>query len=307
MLTINGGSFSTTGQVTIGGNVCFYNTWTHTQITCTLPAGAGAASPLVINAGGQVNLAATFKYDAPAISSLSPTGAVSGSAILLTITVISPPSCRSFSLLLLTVPALGLFFPLINRGSLLRCACGIDAGHELRRDGLRDGQLAAVQLLAVAVRPHAHPVLAADGHGLPGPRRRLGQRTKQPRRQLRIRCEITSFAVRFFGNAHSSASVPVRCALCPCAAPVISSISLPSGAPTQGAVSMVLNGQSFASTAVTSVSVLVAGLYPCTPITASSTTQITCTLPAGQGLASCYLPPAFLPPAVSSYRPALRC
>ena len=81
-VTITGINFglSGNGQVTIGGSTCATLTWSHTVITCTLPAGTGRQQPVVVvvpvstagvtaQSSGNGN---TFNYSAPSITGLYP-------------------------------------------------------------------------------------------------------------------------------------------------------------------------------------------------------------------------------------------
>lgn len=71
VLTITGTNLGTSGTVTIGGNVCTPSAWTHTQITCTLPAGQGRAAPVVVTVGGQ-SVNGMYAYGAPVINNAAP-------------------------------------------------------------------------------------------------------------------------------------------------------------------------------------------------------------------------------------------
>jgi large repetitive protein len=78
-MTINGSNFGLNPSVSIGPNPAQIITSTHTQITCILPAGQGQNLPVVVLVGGQSSNTASFTYSAPAITSISPSsGPVAG-------------------------------------------------------------------------------------------------------------------------------------------------------------------------------------------------------------------------------------
>ena len=74
-LTITGANFgppSAVLTVTVHGAACPVSSHDQTQITCTLPAGQGSV-PVVVTVGGQSSPAASFTYNAPTVSSVTPT------------------------------------------------------------------------------------------------------------------------------------------------------------------------------------------------------------------------------------------
>jgi hypothetical protein len=84
LLTLTGTSFDTSGVVTVGNKTCSIITYSHTSITCTMPAGQGVVPLIVATIGGQ-NTSTFFTYSSPAISSVSPT-LISTSGRVVTIT-----------------------------------------------------------------------------------------------------------------------------------------------------------------------------------------------------------------------------
>jgi hypothetical protein len=85
-ITLAGASFGGTGVARVGGALCVTITWTHTQITCTLPAGSGSQSPVTVTTASQVNTAYYFVYYAPVVIDVQPTSATSGTGVYLTLT-----------------------------------------------------------------------------------------------------------------------------------------------------------------------------------------------------------------------------
>lgn len=85
-ITLNGASFGGTGTARVGGSLCVTVTWTHTQITCQLPAGAGSQSLITVTTATQVNTPKYFNYYAPVVTAVEPLNAASGTGVYLTIT-----------------------------------------------------------------------------------------------------------------------------------------------------------------------------------------------------------------------------
>jgi hypothetical protein len=85
-ITIGGSSFGGTGVARVGGSLCVTVSWSHTLITCTLPAGSGSKSAITVTTATQVNNVFYFNFYAPIITDLTPTAAASGSSVYLTLT-----------------------------------------------------------------------------------------------------------------------------------------------------------------------------------------------------------------------------
>lgn len=68
-VTVEGGNFGTTPQVTIGGAPCAYGAHTTTQIQCTLPAGRGFDQTVVVTVAG-LQGTGFYSYGGPQISSV---------------------------------------------------------------------------------------------------------------------------------------------------------------------------------------------------------------------------------------------
>ncbi len=87
-MIVNGSSFSTSGQVFVGSNICTPSGFgfAETAIQCTLPPGQGANLSVVVFVSGQPSNPGNFSYDPPVISRISPVGGATGSNIFLTLT-----------------------------------------------------------------------------------------------------------------------------------------------------------------------------------------------------------------------------
>lgn len=82
-LTLVGSSFDTAGNVTVGGFACTPTApslYTHTQITCRMAEGQGKDLPITITAtsGLSVTVNQQFDFQAPTLSSITPTSDVTG-------------------------------------------------------------------------------------------------------------------------------------------------------------------------------------------------------------------------------------
>ena len=78
-ITVVGSNFGLNPLVTIGGISASVIARTHSQVICTLPAGQGLNREVRVNVVGQVSPPATFNYNAPVITSISPaTGTTAG-------------------------------------------------------------------------------------------------------------------------------------------------------------------------------------------------------------------------------------
>lgn len=71
-LTLNGSNFGLNPIVVIGPSSALVTVRSHTQITCTLPAGQGQNVQIFVFVGSQSSNSASFSYTAPAITSISP-------------------------------------------------------------------------------------------------------------------------------------------------------------------------------------------------------------------------------------------
>jgi hypothetical protein len=83
-LVLTGSNFGASGAtVTVGGTACPVTAQSHTSVTCTQPAGVGTSLPVVLTVGGQASNSLSFSYNAPTLSSLTPTsGSTAGGALL---------------------------------------------------------------------------------------------------------------------------------------------------------------------------------------------------------------------------------
>ncbi|MEI6076892.1 MAG: IPT/TIG domain-containing protein, partial [Verrucomicrobiota bacterium] len=71
--TLQGINFGTSGTVTIGEVPAAIIAWSQTSIQYLLPAGQGTNLPVIVTVAEQSSTPASFSYNSPAISSLSPT------------------------------------------------------------------------------------------------------------------------------------------------------------------------------------------------------------------------------------------
>ncbi len=95
IVTVTGSSFGAdTGSrsITIGGASCSVQSWSHTSIVCSTPAGQGLQQAVLVTAASGLNSAgassaASFSYNAPSLSStISPTAASTAGGTNITLT-----------------------------------------------------------------------------------------------------------------------------------------------------------------------------------------------------------------------------
>lgn len=87
LLTILGEDFGAMpGSVSVGGVSAQPSQWSHVRIEAPLPPGVGLNKPVVVTTtSGQSNQNVVFDYDAPALSSVTPTSGPTSGGVLLTI------------------------------------------------------------------------------------------------------------------------------------------------------------------------------------------------------------------------------
>lgn len=85
-LTIAGTSLSTAGTVSVGGQPCTGPTFTHTQVTCTLPAGQGRSRAVFVTVAGVQSNSLLFNYADPTITGLNPATGTTAGGVDLTLT-----------------------------------------------------------------------------------------------------------------------------------------------------------------------------------------------------------------------------
>ncbi len=88
VITVNGSNFGASGIVLIGGTEASLTggSYGHEEIVCTLPPGQGTDFPLIVRSGGRDSNPVLFSYDAPEITSITPTSAATSGGTLLTVT-----------------------------------------------------------------------------------------------------------------------------------------------------------------------------------------------------------------------------
>lgn len=82
-IQINGDNFGiASGDVTINNVPCSGVQWTHTSVTCLVPAGVGANLPVTLrDTDGRTSNAGTFSYPLPVVNSVTPAPIVGGQTI----------------------------------------------------------------------------------------------------------------------------------------------------------------------------------------------------------------------------------
>jgi hypothetical protein len=88
LITINGKNFGLSGTVSIGGQSASITAggYSHTTITCTLPAGQGANLPVIVTSAGRASNSVPFSYNPPAITGISVSAGPTAGGTLITLT-----------------------------------------------------------------------------------------------------------------------------------------------------------------------------------------------------------------------------
>ncbi|TIC79437.1 IPT/TIG domain-containing protein [Nocardioides sp. GY 10127] len=84
-VTITGTDLGPSPSVTIGGTSAAIVSASRTEIKATVPVGEPGSAPVVVTVGGQASNAAAFSYDAPTVTSVSPSaGITAGDTLTIT-------------------------------------------------------------------------------------------------------------------------------------------------------------------------------------------------------------------------------
>lgn len=136
VITLTGSNFGLNGSVAVGTTSATVNSWTHTQITATLPPGQGASLPVVVTNGTRSSNSRSFSYNPPSLGTMSVSSGPTAGGTVITLTgsnfgpspivrfgagTLNPlPGSASHTSLVFTLPP--------GEGS---AAVGIDAGGQL--------------------------------------------------------------------------------------------------------------------------------------------------------------------------------
>lgn len=71
-MTLVGSNFGIQGNVFVGGSICDFLSYSHEEIICAVPPGAGSQVEVLVESGGASSNALNFSYDPPYVSSLDP-------------------------------------------------------------------------------------------------------------------------------------------------------------------------------------------------------------------------------------------
>jgi len=86
LITITGSSFDRSGTVTIAGSTCTLQSWSHLSVVCAVPAGQGLNVPLVLTTVASKVASTTFSYQAPVLSSITPSSGSTAGGEIITLT-----------------------------------------------------------------------------------------------------------------------------------------------------------------------------------------------------------------------------
>jgi len=292
-LTITGTSFDTSGTVSVNSLNCPILTYSHTQITCQLPAGAGAGVPIVVTTvGSALSLASPYSYQPPSIQTVTPTLINTQGVDTLIITGVSlgPSGSGIF-----TVGGRVCSNPIWTiPHSRVSCTAPFGQGTSKLVVANISGQLSSNQVLVSYLKPTISYLIPPNGPTNGGYNLTLigtnfGSEGSLTVTVANLPCPI------FPGTQNHTAVV---CTVPPSAGdqavqitvssqpsdtvtfkydnPVIAAVT-PSNGPTSGGTFIVLNGTSFGQ-----YSNVYIGGKQCL-IVSQTDGQINCTLPAGQG------------------------
>lgn len=285
-LTITGRNFGTTSSVTIGGANCPVTAQGHSQILCTLPAGSGSGREVRVSAGNQTSAAASFAYDGPQITSISPaTGPTAGNVpITINGSGFAPGS---------SVAVGATNCPVVSQSGNVAIVCTLPAGQgaqipvvvtgaglssNVERFQYAPPQVAAVSPTTAGTAGGTTLTITGSNFGF-SPSVTVGTRF----------CPLAGVpshsAIECFLPAGEGTALPVSVTVAGQASnevafsydpPAIAEI-FPTSGPTAGGIPLTINGSNFGLTATPTV-----GGSVC-PVTTRSHTQLVCTLPAGTG------------------------
>ena len=289
LITLSGSSFGSTGTVTIDGNPCQIATWTHNQITCSTPAGEGTGLTVTLTTQDGLEASASiFSYNAPVISSISPSlgPTVGGTLVTLTgsnfgvsdrgVSVGGVPctivSASGIEVVFEAPPGTGLgkMVVLTVKGQTSNTVFyGYNAPTLISVTPNTDNTSGGSIVLVKGTNFGTNPTITIGGSvcTLDGP---------VNEDQTEVYCQVppgqgTSRSVQVNVNSQLSNTVTFSYN-----GPVLDSIEI-GDAPTTGGTTLTLHGSSFGTSGTVSV-----GSSNC-PITFHSHTKVECTLPPGEG------------------------
>ncbi len=290
-LTLTGSNFGPAGAaVTVGGVSCPLTSQTHTELLCTLPAGAGASQAVQVTVAGQASGTRTFSYNAPLLSSLMPSNGPTAGGAVLTLTG------TNFGAAGATVTIGGVSCPLTSQShTQLLCTLPPGAGASNAVQVTVAGQSSNTRTFSYdapslgQLSPTTGPTsgavtltLTGSNFGASGAVVSVGGATCPITQQshTELRCTLPAGAglnnpvdVSVAGQTSSPLSFNY-------AAPSLSALS-PTTGPTNGGITLTLTGSNFGMAGA----LVTVGGAAC-PVMAQTHTQVECMLPPGTGLAN---------------------
>ncbi len=287
-ITITGTNFGTAGSVTVDGFPCYETStgFAQTSIRCTLPASQGANRPLVVTVGGQT-ASSQYTYAPPTLTSVSPSSADTGGNVPITISGASLGTSGS-------VTVGGVNCPIVaGSWTHTQVVCTLPPGKGSVVVQLTSASRSATTNWAyngpsiTSITPNVGPtaggtLITISGSSLDnsGTVTVDGNACTSPTwTHTSIICTIPAgqgvnrnIVITTAGSQTASSTAFSY------AAPSVTGIA-PSLGLTAGGTSIVLTGSNFG---VSGPTVTVDGLN--CPVTASSSTSVTCTAPGGVGL-----------------------
>jgi len=317
-IQIEGDNFGLTGSASVNGVGCPVSQRSHTQIVCALPPGGGAV-PVVVAVAGAMSPPFTFNYPPPTISGISPpTGNTAGGYTLTvsganfaaspSVTVggqVCPLSAKSATQLVCTVPAgqgAGLVVAVAQSGNPPVASPTPFSYGKPTVDAATPPSAATGTLIAIDGGNFGlTPTVTIGGQDCP--------LATSGNTHTHLSCTVPpggGLAQPLVVTAQGQSSAPFAFDYPP---PTVTSIS-PQTGDTAGVYTLTVAGTNFATDAAVTV-----GGRPC-PLSSKNSTQLACTVSAGQGAnlnvtvtqsgnqsASSPVKFSYNPPAVSAVTP----
>jgi len=290
-VTVTGTNFGTSGTVKFSTSVCSTLTWTHSTITCQLPAGQG--SPAVsATVADQIATYTGFTYDPPAIISIEPIEGARTEGSVITITGTNFGVSGS-----ITVGGNPCFPIYVYSGQQITCKAPAGRGTSV------PVVLTVAAVPSTATYKYRAPIITFSAPALGGGGGILTVRGSSFDTSGKVEIgtttcpsvsqQYTHTEVLCTVPAGSGSNLPIKITA---ATGLVSNVGYtfsyaaialanfqPTTGPTDGKnadgspVILTFTGTSFSSPATATV-----GGKPC-PVTSVSSTAVTCTLPAGEG------------------------
>lgn len=290
LITLTGNNFGASGAwVFVDGAACPVTSQTHTSIECAVPAGTGLNKTVTVNVDGQSSNSATLSYQAPVLSSVTPSNGHTAGGDVLTL------SGTNFGTSGGVVTVGGATCPLtLQTHQQIECTlpAGQGTGHPVQVTvaGQSSNTVSydygppSISSLTPSSGPTAGGTaltLVGENFGVTGGSVTVGGQSCPITSQghTLVMCTApsgtgTNQLVTLTVDGRSTTASQTYSY----AAPTLTSLT-PTSGPTAGGITLTLSGSSFGASGAT----VQVGGAAC-PVTAQTQTSLECTLPEGQGV-----------------------